>query len=864
MNRLDLSNWNNLYIPPPGDPAYQTYWYDGVFSVHPRVVKLTPNFKFYAGDGFPSYRIRPDGYTHTWHAVCIGSKDAATGEIYTTAELRELYDGTNADAPIETYVWEKAGVTVTATKTWVGEGEPVPIYLQLNRHLGINGAPVAVPGLEWVTLPAADGQWQHSWSGMERYYRGNPNYPWVYTVREMPVVYDALGNEIRPNRFSPKPPANYLLTTTREEAANGNVTIELTNTKVAPLPPTADGDLSTKPCAVQWQAQTTHSVYELTHHDMKVSPFMKGEPGSNMFSERTPKSAGALSIASFRIGNSLVYRFVHGTQSDVQDGVLTVDLNPLIDGLKGTGYELDYRTWGPVTNWAEVDGGRFIKRGAFITGVSPRNTANENVLGYVTGTPDYNTLIPIDPTPDNMSFDDNNGALHDGKFYINTPYMAASTAYVFELILPIVPTDPVPPNYMQTEFFMSGHRFTIKADFTGNYRCVMGEKAWLGNLPTADTVQLQLYQVDPANPNVEVAYGDPVTVSAQGKVMPMGQQPAVTLPPWTMLWTQLPIKPEGADNDPANRYTYTVKEVPQPDKFELVSTESVDVDDPGSAFGPHITKVTLTNRPLKSIAVTKTWENSTNLPNPDSVRVELIRDGAAMTPAVTAELSAANQWAHTFEKLPAVDDTGKAYAYTVAETVPTEYQATQTVDPTTGAVQLVNTRIVRPTAAPLPTDPPAPTYPTLQVPLTAKKVLKNGTLKAGDYTFVLKDAKGNVLAEVGNFQDGTIVFPNRTFSRAVTNYTYTITEKAGLDSNVTYDATVYTVKITTTPQSGVLQAKVDILKDGTPYAGDVVFTNVRHVPPTGDSAPTTMLLLAIAAMAMLGGAMLINRKRKTT
>ncbi len=274
------------------------------------------------------------------------------------------------------------------------------------------------------------------------------------------------------------------------------------------------------------------------------------------------------------------------------------------------------------------------------------------------------------------------------------------------------------------------------------------------------------------------------------------------------------------------------------------------------------THITLTNAPAVSLTVTKEWVNDTGMANPDSVQVELLQNGAPLTPAVTAQLNAGNQWTYTFEGLVEADDQGAAYTYTVAETVPTEYQATQTVDPTTGAVQLVNTRIVRPTAAPLPTDPPAPTYPTLQVPLTAKKVLKNGTLKAGDYTFVLKDAKGNVLAEVGNFQDGTIVFPNRTFSRAVTNYTYTITEKAGQDSKVTYDATVYTVKITTTPQSGALKAKVDILKDGTPYAGDMVFTNVRKMPPTGDSMPFTMALLAMTALALFGGAMLLKRRPK--
>ena len=150
-----------------------------------------------------------------------------------------------------------------------------------------------------------------------------------------------------------------------------------------------------------------------------------------------------------------------------------------------------------------------------------------------------------------------------------------------------------------------------------------------------------------------------------------------------------------------------------------------------------------------------------------------------------------------------------------------------------------------------PVDPPT-TYPTIEVPLTAKKVLRNGTLKAGAYNFVLKDAKGTVLAEASNKADGTVVFPNRTFSRQVNNYLYTITEVAGDSKNITYDKTVYTVKVTTWPVSGQLNYRVDVEKDGTPYAGGVVFTNVRKMPSTGDNQPMMILILiAVAVMTML-------------
>ncbi len=171
---------------------------------------------------------------------------------------------------------------------------------------------------------------------------------------------------------------------------------------------------------------------------------------------------------------------------------------------------------------------------------------------------------------------------------------------------------------------------------------------------------------------------------------------------------------------------------------------------------------------------------------------------------------------------------------------------------------------LKPTVEPVdPPAPPAPTYPTLEVPLKACKVLRNGVLRDGEFTFVLKDAKGNVLAEVRNLADGTVPFPNRTFSRAVRNYQYTVTEKAGADDTITYDTTVYTVKVTTTAVDGRLQAQVDVLRDGVPYAGELVFANTRQAPRTGDSTVARILLLLALAGVLGASALLMRRRRKT-
>jgi len=164
-----------------------------------------------------------------------------------------------------------------------------------------------------------------------------------------------------------------------------------------------------------------------------------------------------------------------------------------------------------------------------------------------------------------------------------------------------------------------------------------------------------------------------------------------------------------------------------------------------------------------------------------------------------------------------------------------------------------------PTKVPVPEATRVPSYPTLRVPLSAHKVLKNGALKEGDFWFELKDAKGAVLATVTNQADGTIVFPDRTFSRAVSDYIYTVSEVPGDNNTIDYDSTLYTVKVTTTATNGQLSARVDILRDGMPYGGDMVFTNIRQVPKTGDSAPRVMLMLALAGLVLAGVALTSKR-----
>ena len=133
--------------------------------------------------------------------------------------------------------------------------------------------------------------------------------------------------------------------------------------------------------------------------------------------------------------------------------------------------------------------------------------------------------------------------------------------------------------------------------------------------------------------------------------------------------------------------------------------------------------------------------------------------------------------------------------------------------------------------------PPTPVPPTVK-PTTAqfkaKKVLAiNGssdrTLKANEFTFLLKDQNGTLVDTKTNGENGDILFNPVSFNEAGT-FTYTIVEQkpATPESAITYDESVHTVTVTVIKdETGQLNA--DVQYDGkkdTP-----TFTNT-YTPPT--------------------------------
>nr|WP_242213489.1 Cna B-type domain-containing protein [Bacillus cereus group sp. BfR-BA-01383] len=73
-----------------------------------------------------------------------------------------------------------------------------------------------------------------------------------------------------------------------------------------------------------------------------------------------------------------------------------------------------------------------------------------------------------------------------------------------------------------------------------------------------------------------------------------------------------------------------------------------------------------------SVMGTKTWEGDKANDRPETIKVDLLQDGKVIA---TEEVTAANGWKYEFEKLPAVNNEGKAHKYEVKEQPVTGYQS---------------------------------------------------------------------------------------------------------------------------------------------------------------------------------------------
>ncbi len=115
--------------------------------------------------------------------------------------------------------------------------------------------------------------------------------------------------------------------------------------------------------------------------------------------------------------------------------------------------------------------------------------------------------------------------------------------------------------------------------------------------------------------------------------------------------------------------------------------------------------------------------------------------------------------------------------------------------------------------------------------LTAEKKLEGKQLEAGKYSFVLKDSKGTELQTKQNSADGSVSFDaiEYTLADAGKDFTYTVAEVAGSEAGVTYDSSVYTVKVHVADKGiGTLEVTKKITRtagEKTEEAEKIVFNN---------------------------------------
>ena len=146
--------------------------------------------------------------------------------------------------------------------------------------------------------------------------------------------------------------------------------------------------------------------------------------------------------------------------------------------------------------------------------------------------------------------------------------------------------------------------------------------------------------------------------------------------------------------------------------------------------------------------------------------------------------------------------------------------------------------------------------------ILAKKVLEGGVLKAGQFSFELKDSGGKVLQTATNDAKGNVSF-NVEYNKAGT-YTYTISEVVpeGAEDNVkdhiTYDTTVHNVLVTVKNGDGKLDAAVTYDNDSTTPP---TFTNKYSttLPAAGGSGTTATYLAGAALLAIAAARMHLYR-----
>lgn len=146
--------------------------------------------------------------------------------------------------------------------------------------------------------------------------------------------------------------------------------------------------------------------------------------------------------------------------------------------------------------------------------------------------------------------------------------------------------------------------------------------------------------------------------------------------------------------------------------------------------------------------------------------------------------------------------------------------------------------------------------------INAKKVLKGGTFKAGQFSFALKDAEGKVLQTATNDAEGNVSFTIECSKAG--EYRYTISEVVpeGADGNVkdhiTYDTTEHNVTVNVANGDGKLDATV-VYDGGT--SAPPTFTNKYSATLPAAGGVGTMVTYLIGAVLVSLAAARIHLRR---
>ena len=163
--------------------------------------------------------------------------------------------------------------------------------------------------------------------------------------------------------------------------------------------------------------------------------------------------------------------------------------------------------------------------------------------------------------------------------------------------------------------------------------------------------------------------------------------------------------------------------------------------------------------------------------------------------------------------------------------------------------------------------------PSNPITFGATKTLNGRELTAGEFTFELVDANGEVVATATNNADGSVVFPDPVVFSEAGTYTYQVREVLPEDDDantegvqrerVTYDETVWTATVTVTDDmQGSLHASVSY-GDGASLPS---FVNTYVAPPlipdTGDHTNGVLpAVLAVGGTALVAGSLVCVRRR---